>query len=177
MGDSNDPIIGDSPDPPIEATRATRPAAGGRLPLLVATTAAAVIHAMPPLATLAERAGLGGAVYHLLPAKAANLWLRLGPARLQAGVEQIVLGLLVVGLFAYAVVQTGRRLRVSAQVFAAGVLLNAVGWMLLAPVSIIRNPMLTANERLAALVLMLVEVALAALLWLRVAPPRRGDPS
>ncbi|MDB5431163.1 MAG: hypothetical protein JWP35_2279 [Caulobacter sp.] len=160
---------------PIEATQETRAASTGARPLAAfATAAALILHLAPPLAALTERAGLGAAVYHALPAKAANLWLRLGPARLQGGLEHIVLGLLVAGLLLYGLSQTGRRLRISVQMFAAAVLLNDFDWMVLSHPAIIRNPLLTADERLAALVLMLVEVALAALLWLRVRPPSHG---
>jgi hypothetical protein len=173
---ADQPFADEAPsDPRYEATQETRTAAstGARLPLTAAAALAFVIHAAPPLSALAEKAHLGGAIYQTLPAKAANLWLRTGPARLQAQWEQIALGLLVAGLLLYAVTLAGRRLRVAAQMFAGAVLLNAADWMVFGKVSILHNPMLTADERLAALVLMLVEVALAALLWLRVAPPYR----
>lgn len=162
-------------DPRFEATQETGAAAStGARPLVTfATAVALILHLAPPLAALAERSGLGAGVYHALPAKAANLWLRLGPARLQARFEHIALGLLVAGLLLYGLTQTGRRLRISVQMFAAAVLLNAIDWMVLSHPAIIRNPLLTADERLAALILMLVEIALAALLWLRVRPPYR----
>jgi hypothetical protein len=163
---SDDSHDGTAPDGPSGPPRAP-------LPLVAATAAAFLIHAAPPLAALAEKARLGGGIYHALPAKAANLWLRTGPARLQAGWGQILFGLLVAGLLLYALLQAGRRQRLAAQLFAGAVLLNAADWMVLGKVSILHNPLLTADERLAALVLMLVEVALAALLWLRVAPPGR----
>lgn len=161
-------------DPRYEATQETRTAAstGARLPVTVAAAVGAVLHAVPPLSAIAEKAGLGGTIHALLPPGAASLWLRLSLLRIEAGFEQIALGVLIVVLFVIAVAQAGRRLRIAVQMFFGAVLLNAVDWLFLGP-NMLKLPALTAGEHRAILMLLIVEGALTILLWLRVRPPYR----
>ncbi|MDQ0466214.1 hypothetical protein QO010_004007 [Caulobacter ginsengisoli] len=156
--------MSDDANPQPEA--APTPGAGAWLPLSLAAGAAAVFHAIPPLCTLAEKAGLGRQLWHPIDRLSPFLWERLIHARLTAGWWQTGLGLVEVALCIAALTQARRRLTLAAMLFAGAAILNGADWFL--SFDLLHNPAINDPERRAAITFAVSELALALLLWLRV---------
>lgn len=148
----------------------TAASTGARLPLRLAAGLCAVIHAIPPLVTIGERLHFGRQLMHLSDRLSPYLWLRLVHTRLSAGWEQWALSFLEVALCVGALTQAGTRLRVAVQLFAGAAILNAADWYLFG-FDLLHNPALNEGARRGMIMFTVCELALAGLLWLRVAPP------
>lgn len=159
-------------DPEYEQLPDARTAAstGARMPLRLAAALCAVIHAIPPLVTIGERLHFGRQLMHLSDRLSPYLWLRLTHTRLSAGWEQWALSFLEVALCIGALTQAGTRLRVAVQLFAGAAILNAADWYLFG-FDLLHNPALNEGARRGMIMFSVLELALAGLLWLRVAPP------
>ena len=168
MAEDNENTDSNEPAPP-----ATPPGAGAALPLRLAAAAGAVFHAVPPLATLAEKTGHGRLFWHPVDRLSPFLWERLIHARLTASWGSIALGLLEVVLCLAALQQAGTRLRLAVQLFAAAAILNAADWYFFG-FDLLHNPALIDPERRGAMIFTACELALALLLWLRVRSASRS---
>ncbi len=142
------------------------------LPLRLAAGLCAVIFAIGPLTTLAERMGQGPRLLHLIDHISPYLWERLIHTRVTSGPWLIGFSLLAVVLALAALFRAGSQPRLALQLFTAAVLVNGADWYWLGA-RLLHNPALSDPERRAVLTFTVCELALTVLLWLRMrARPR-----
>jgi hypothetical protein len=154
-----------------ETTQDHETPAGPVLPLRLAAGLCAVIHAIPPLVTIAERMRLGPTLMHLSDSIAPHLWLRLMITRLALAPWHWALSFLEVGLCLAALFLAATRLRLAVLLFAGAAILNAADWYLLG-FDLLHNPALNEGARRGMIIFTACELALALLLWLRARPVR-----